>query len=122
MLEASPICTICKKLFLCCGFVEVGSDMRRRSTGRDEDLEELQRRRQLQEEQLMKVIQSCILFIRTNVNVMAQFSYHILHIIIISYSQLNSGLGQLILKEEMMEKERSSSRYESSVNSCKQQN
>ncbi|XP_067321915.1 actin-binding LIM protein 1 isoform X22 [Anolis sagrei] len=64
----------------------VGSDMRRRSTGRDEDLEELQRRRQLQEEQLMK---------------------------------LNSGLGQLILKEEM-EKERSSlsgSRYESSVNS-----
>ncbi|XP_062831753.1 actin-binding LIM protein 1 isoform X4 [Anolis carolinensis] len=63
-----------------------GSDMRRRSTGRDEDLEELQRRRQLQEEQLMK---------------------------------LNSGLGQLILKEEM-EKERSSlsgSRYESSVNS-----
>lgn len=35
--------------------VEVGSDMRRRSTGRDEDLEELQRRRQLQEEQLMKV-------------------------------------------------------------------
>ncbi|XP_020635601.2 actin-binding LIM protein 1 isoform X37 [Pogona vitticeps] len=61
-----------------------GSDMRRRSTGRDEDLEELQRRRQLQEEQLMK---------------------------------LNSGLGQLILKEEMMEKERSSSRYESSVNS-----
>ncbi|XP_078245714.1 actin-binding LIM protein 1 isoform X30 [Pogona vitticeps] len=62
----------------------VGSDMRRRSTGRDEDLEELQRRRQLQEEQLMK---------------------------------LNSGLGQLILKEEMMEKERSSSRYESSVNS-----
>ncbi|KAJ7325223.1 hypothetical protein JRQ81_018243 [Phrynocephalus forsythii] len=62
----------------------LGSDMRRRSTGRDEDLEELQRRRQLQEEQLMK---------------------------------LNSGLGQLILKEEMMEKERSSSRYESSVNS-----
>lgn len=35
--------------------MEVGSDMRRRSTGRDEDLEELQRRRQLQEEQLMKV-------------------------------------------------------------------
>ncbi|XP_042312415.1 actin-binding LIM protein 1 [Sceloporus undulatus] len=64
----------------------VGSDMRRRSTGRDEDLEELQRRRQLQEEQLMK---------------------------------LNSGLGQLILKEEM-EKARSSlsgSRYDSSVNS-----
>ncbi|KAM6442347.1 actin-binding LIM protein 1 isoform 10-T10 [Liasis olivaceus] len=64
----------------------VGSDMRRRSTGRDEDLEELQRRRQLQEEQLMK---------------------------------LNSGLGQLILKEEM-EKERSllaSSRYDSPVNS-----
>nr|XP_028585997.1 actin-binding LIM protein 1 isoform X11 [Podarcis muralis] len=64
----------------------VGSDMRRRSTGRDEDLEELQRRRQLQEEQLMK---------------------------------LNSGLGQLILKEEM-EKERSSlpsSRYNSPVNS-----
>nr|XP_028586022.1 actin-binding LIM protein 1 isoform X33 [Podarcis muralis] len=63
-----------------------GSDMRRRSTGRDEDLEELQRRRQLQEEQLMK---------------------------------LNSGLGQLILKEEM-EKERSSlpsSRYNSPVNS-----
>ncbi|XP_048361920.1 actin-binding LIM protein 1 isoform X5 [Sphaerodactylus townsendi] len=63
----------------------VGSDMRRRSTGRDEDLEELQRRRQLQEEQLMK---------------------------------LNSGLGQLILKEEM-EKERlslSTSRYESPVN------
>ncbi|XP_060130755.1 actin-binding LIM protein 1 isoform X13 [Zootoca vivipara] len=63
-----------------------GSDMRRRSTGRDEDLEELQRRRQLQEEQLMK---------------------------------LNSGLGQLILKEEM-EKERSSlpsSRYDSPVNS-----
>uniref|UniRef100_A0A8D0DQM1 Actin binding LIM protein 1 n=1 Tax=Salvator merianae TaxID=96440 RepID=A0A8D0DQM1_SALMN len=63
----------------------VGSDMRRRSTGRDEDLEELQRRRQLQEEQLMK---------------------------------LNSGLGQLILKEEM-EKERSSlssSRYDSPVN------
>uniref|UniRef100_A0A8D0C259 Actin binding LIM protein 1 n=1 Tax=Salvator merianae TaxID=96440 RepID=A0A8D0C259_SALMN len=62
-----------------------GSDMRRRSTGRDEDLEELQRRRQLQEEQLMK---------------------------------LNSGLGQLILKEEM-EKERSSlssSRYDSPVN------
>uniref|UniRef100_A0ACB8F984 Actin-binding LIM protein 1 n=1 Tax=Sphaerodactylus townsendi TaxID=933632 RepID=A0ACB8F984_9SAUR len=59
--------------------------MRRRSTGRDEDLEELQRRRQLQEEQLMK---------------------------------LNSGLGQLILKEEM-EKERlslSTSRYESPVN------
>ncbi|XP_028586013.2 actin-binding LIM protein 1 isoform X31 [Podarcis muralis] len=66
--------------------VAVGSDMRRRSTGRDEDLEELQRRRQLQEEQLMK---------------------------------LNSGLGQLILKEEM-EKERSSlpsSRYDSPVNS-----
>nr|XP_056705454.1 actin-binding LIM protein 1 isoform X2 [Euleptes europaea] len=65
----------------------VGSDMRRRSTGRDEDLEELQRRRQLQEEQLMK---------------------------------LNSGLGQLILKEEM-EKERlslSTSRCESSVNSA----
>ncbi|KAJ6669046.1 hypothetical protein lerEdw1_007855 [Lerista edwardsae] len=65
----------------------VGSDMRRRSTGRDEDLEELQRRRQLQEEQLMK---------------------------------LNSGLGQLILKEEM-EKERSSlpvSRYDSPVNSA----
>ncbi|XP_066476152.1 actin-binding LIM protein 1 isoform X13 [Tiliqua scincoides] len=64
-----------------------GSDMRRRSTGRDEDLEELQRRRQLQEEQLMK---------------------------------LNSGLGQLILKEEM-EKERSSlpnSRYDSPVNSA----
>ncbi|XP_033005497.1 actin-binding LIM protein 1 isoform X28 [Lacerta agilis] len=64
----------------------VGSDMRRRSTGRDEDFEELQRRRQLQEEQLMK---------------------------------LNSGLGQLILKEEM-EKERSSlpsSRYDSPVNS-----
>ncbi|XP_053168292.1 actin-binding LIM protein 1 isoform X6 [Hemicordylus capensis] len=64
----------------------VGSDMRRRSTGRDEELEELQRRRQLQEEQLMK---------------------------------LNSGLGQLILKEEM-EKERSSlstSRYDSPVNS-----
>nr|XP_056705462.1 actin-binding LIM protein 1 isoform X9 [Euleptes europaea] len=64
-----------------------GSDMRRRSTGRDEDLEELQRRRQLQEEQLMK---------------------------------LNSGLGQLILKEEM-EKERlslSTSRCESSVNSA----
>ncbi|XP_053168298.1 actin-binding LIM protein 1 isoform X12 [Hemicordylus capensis] len=63
-----------------------GSDMRRRSTGRDEELEELQRRRQLQEEQLMK---------------------------------LNSGLGQLILKEEM-EKERSSlstSRYDSPVNS-----
>ncbi|XP_033005496.1 actin-binding LIM protein 1 isoform X27 [Lacerta agilis] len=63
-----------------------GSDMRRRSTGRDEDFEELQRRRQLQEEQLMK---------------------------------LNSGLGQLILKEEM-EKERSSlpsSRYDSPVNS-----
>ncbi|XP_044295425.1 actin-binding LIM protein 1 isoform X13 [Varanus komodoensis] len=61
-------------------------DMRRRSTGRDEDLEELQKRRQLQEEQLMK---------------------------------LNSGLGQLILKEEM-EKERSSissSRYDSPVNS-----
>ncbi|XP_077205961.1 actin-binding LIM protein 1 isoform X11 [Paroedura picta] len=65
----------------------VGSDMRRRSTGRDEDLEELQRRRQLQEEQLMK---------------------------------LNSGLGQLILKEEM-EKERlslSTSRHESPVNSA----
>ncbi|XP_054838152.1 actin-binding LIM protein 1 isoform X9 [Eublepharis macularius] len=65
----------------------VGSDMRRRSTGRDEDLEELQRRRQLQEEQLMK---------------------------------LNSGLGQLILKEEM-EKERlslSTGRYESPVNSA----
>ncbi|XP_077205964.1 actin-binding LIM protein 1 isoform X14 [Paroedura picta] len=64
-----------------------GSDMRRRSTGRDEDLEELQRRRQLQEEQLMK---------------------------------LNSGLGQLILKEEM-EKERlslSTSRHESPVNSA----
>ncbi|XP_060097578.1 actin-binding LIM protein 1 isoform X22 [Heteronotia binoei] len=65
----------------------VGSDMRRRSTGRDEDLEELQRRRQLQEEQLMK---------------------------------LNSGLGQLILKEEM-EKERlslSTSRHDSPVNSA----
>ncbi|XP_015276992.1 PREDICTED: actin-binding LIM protein 1 isoform X5 [Gekko japonicus] len=65
----------------------VGSDMRRRSTGRDEDLEELQRRRQLQEEQLMK---------------------------------LNSGLGQLILKEEM-EKERlslSTSRHELPVNSA----
>ncbi|KAM3835212.1 actin-binding LIM protein 1 isoform 2-T2 [Vipera latastei] len=64
----------------------VGSDMRRRSTGRDEDLEELQRRRQLQEEQLMK---------------------------------LNSGLGQLILKEEM-EKEKSllaSRCYDSPVNS-----
>ncbi|XP_060097584.1 actin-binding LIM protein 1 isoform X27 [Heteronotia binoei] len=64
-----------------------GSDMRRRSTGRDEDLEELQRRRQLQEEQLMK---------------------------------LNSGLGQLILKEEM-EKERlslSTSRHDSPVNSA----
>ncbi|XP_039208695.1 actin-binding LIM protein 1 isoform X26 [Crotalus tigris] len=63
-----------------------GSDMRRRSTGRDEDLEELQRRRQLQEEQLMK---------------------------------LNSGLGQLILKEEM-EKEKSllaSRCYDSPVNS-----
>uniref|UniRef100_A0A8D0C140 Actin binding LIM protein 1 n=1 Tax=Salvator merianae TaxID=96440 RepID=A0A8D0C140_SALMN len=69
----------------------VGSDMRRRSTGRDEDLEELQRRRQLQEEQLMK---------------------------------LNSGLGQLILKEEM-EKERSSlssSRYDSPVNLRKSEN
>ncbi|XP_053168301.1 actin-binding LIM protein 1 isoform X15 [Hemicordylus capensis] len=67
-------------------FHRPGSDMRRRSTGRDEELEELQRRRQLQEEQLMK---------------------------------LNSGLGQLILKEEM-EKERSSlstSRYDSPVNS-----
>ncbi|XP_026526074.1 actin-binding LIM protein 1 isoform X7 [Notechis scutatus] len=64
----------------------VGFDMRRRSTGRDEDLEELQRRRQLQEEQLMK---------------------------------LNSGLGQLILKEEM-EKEKSllaSRCYDSPVNS-----
>uniref|UniRef100_A0A8C6Y195 Actin binding LIM protein 1 n=1 Tax=Naja naja TaxID=35670 RepID=A0A8C6Y195_NAJNA len=63
-----------------------GFDMRRRSTGRDEDLEELQRRRQLQEEQLMK---------------------------------LNSGLGQLILKEEM-EKEKSllaSRCYDSPVNS-----
>ncbi|XP_032080722.1 actin-binding LIM protein 1 isoform X2 [Thamnophis elegans] len=65
----------------------VGFDMRRRSTGRDEDLEELQRRRQLQEEQLMK---------------------------------LNSGLGQLILKEEM-EKEKSllaSRCYDSPANSC----
>ncbi|XP_058044276.1 actin-binding LIM protein 1 isoform X2 [Ahaetulla prasina] len=64
----------------------VGFDMRRRSTGRDEDLEELQRRRQLQEEQLLK---------------------------------LNSGLGQLILKEEM-EKEKSllaSRCYDSPVNS-----
>uniref|UniRef100_A0A098M1X2 Actin-binding LIM protein 1 n=1 Tax=Hypsiglena sp. JMG-2014 TaxID=1550645 RepID=A0A098M1X2_9SAUR len=67
-------------------FAAVGFDMRRRSTGRDEDLEELQRRRQLQEEQLMK---------------------------------LNSGLGQLILKEEM-EKEKSllaSRCYDSPVNS-----
>uniref|UniRef100_A0A8C5RF87 Actin binding LIM protein 1 n=1 Tax=Laticauda laticaudata TaxID=8630 RepID=A0A8C5RF87_LATLA len=64
----------------------VGFDMRRRSTGRDEELEELQRRRQLQEEQLMKI---------------------------------NSGLGQLILKEEM-EKEKSllaSRCYDSPVNS-----
>uniref|UniRef100_A0A8C5RF97 Actin binding LIM protein 1 n=1 Tax=Laticauda laticaudata TaxID=8630 RepID=A0A8C5RF97_LATLA len=63
-----------------------GFDMRRRSTGRDEELEELQRRRQLQEEQLMKI---------------------------------NSGLGQLILKEEM-EKEKSllaSRCYDSPVNS-----
>ncbi|XP_053307202.1 actin-binding LIM protein 1 [Spea bombifrons] len=51
----------------------VGSDTRRRSSGRDEDDEDLQRRRQLQEEQLMK---------------------------------LNSGLGQLILKEEMEKENR----------------
>ncbi|XP_069467985.1 actin-binding LIM protein 1 isoform X11 [Ambystoma mexicanum] len=62
-----------------------GADTRRRSNGRDEEDEELQKRRQLQEEQLMK---------------------------------LNSGLGQLILKEEMERESRErsplpASRYDS---------
>ncbi|XP_075071726.1 actin-binding LIM protein 1 isoform X15 [Mixophyes fleayi] len=59
-------------------------DTRRRSSGRDEEDEELQKRRQLQEEQLMK---------------------------------LNSGLGQLILKEEKESRERphSAGRYDSTV-------
>ncbi|XP_043911857.1 actin-binding LIM protein 1 isoform X23 [Protopterus annectens] len=51
----------------------VGSDMRRRSTGREEEDEELQRRRQLQEEHLNKI---------------------------------QSGLGKLILKEEMAKENR----------------
>ncbi|XP_069467995.1 actin-binding LIM protein 1 isoform X21 [Ambystoma mexicanum] len=63
----------------------LGADTRRRSNGRDEEDEELQKRRQLQEEQLMK---------------------------------LNSGLGQLILKEEMERESRErsplpASRYDS---------
>ncbi|XP_072280649.1 actin-binding LIM protein 1 isoform X3 [Pyxicephalus adspersus] len=59
-------------------------DPRRRSSGRDEEDEELVKRRQLQEEQLMK---------------------------------LNSGLGQLILKEEKESRERphSAGRYDPSV-------
>ncbi|XP_031762177.1 actin-binding LIM protein 1 isoform X31 [Xenopus tropicalis] len=58
-----------------------GSDPRRRSSVREEDGEELQKRRQLHEEQLLK---------------------------------LNSGLGQLILKEEKESRERthSSHRYD----------
>ncbi|KAE8589432.1 hypothetical protein XENTR_v10017558 [Xenopus tropicalis] len=59
----------------------IGSDPRRRSSVREEDGEELQKRRQLHEEQLLK---------------------------------LNSGLGQLILKEEKESRERthSSHRYD----------
>ncbi|XP_035293239.1 actin-binding LIM protein 1 isoform X5 [Cricetulus griseus] len=65
-------------------------DMRRRSSGREEDEEELLRGWQLQEEQLMK---------------------------------LNSGLGQLILKEEMEKENRErasllASRYDSPLHSA----